>query len=54
MIARQLAPTAENFYKVFNTESVFTVLPWTVKPAKLLAIEKNAAPAIVESAVKLN
>ncbi len=52
MLAKQLEPTADNFYSAFK--ALFTVLPWEVKPAKLVLIEKNAAPATTESSVKLN
>lgn len=52
MLAKQLEPTAENFYSVFT--AIFAVLPWRVKPAKLILLEKSAAPATLESSVKLN
>jgi hypothetical protein len=47
-----LPPTADNFYAAIN--ALVESLEWVVKPAKLVAMEKNAAPAKLESSVKLN
>jgi hypothetical protein len=46
-----LAPTAENFYTAINTlVSTPGSLVWVVKPAKLVAMEKNERPATQQSA----
>ena len=50
VLARQLAPTEENFYAAFQFH--LAVLPWAVKPAKLIAMEENARPATITPAAK--
>jgi hypothetical protein len=50
MLANQLEPTADTFYSVFNHH--IKVLPWAVKPAKLIAQEQNERPATQQSAEK--
>jgi hypothetical protein len=50
ILANQLEPTEANFSEAFN--ALVNVLPWAVKPAKLIAQEQNARPATITSAQK--
>jgi hypothetical protein len=47
----RLPPTTENFYQAFK--ALMEKLEWTVKPAKLVLMEKQDAPAKAESSVEL-
>jgi hypothetical protein len=48
ILVNKLEPTEANFSKAFI--ALATVLPWAVKPAKLVAQEENDRPATVVSA----
>jgi hypothetical protein len=52
LTTNHLAPTADNFYRAFN--ALIEKLEWTVKPAKLVLMEKSVAPPAVESSLKLS
>ncbi len=51
ILANQLEPTADNFYAAFKFH--FKVLPWLVKPAKLLLLESESKTTIIPTVPEL-